>query len=94
MRSIVKAGFLFKFLISQSPAALVFDETDDLEVLIRIIDNMTMLNACPEAHAFATLTQWKGGILGVLLPEPPSDRLAKELGRPVSPKRQVKFYFL
>ena len=27
---------------------------------------MTMLNACPEAHAFATLMLWKGGILGVL----------------------------
>ena len=26
-----------------------------------------MLNACAEAHAFASLTQWKGGILGVLL---------------------------
>ena len=28
-----------------------------------------MLNACAEAHAFASLMQWKGGILGVLLPE-------------------------
>ena len=27
---------------------------------------MTMLNACPEAHAFTTLMLWKGGILGVL----------------------------
>ena len=29
---------------------------------------MTMLNACAEAHAFASLTQWKCSILGVLLP--------------------------
>ena len=27
-----------------------------------------MLNACAEAHAFASLTQWKCSILGVLLP--------------------------
>ena len=28
-----------------------------------------MLSACAEAHAFASLTQWKGGILGILLLE-------------------------
>ena len=56
--------------------------------------HMTMLNAYAEAHAFASLTQWNGGILGVLLPKTRSDSRAKELGRPVSPKQQVKFYFL
>ena len=33
------------------------------------LDHMTMLDACAEAHAFATLMLWKGGILGVLLQE-------------------------
>ena len=47
---------------------------------------MTMLNACAEAHAFATLMQWKGGILGVLLTEAQPYRLGQELGRPVQPK--------
>ena len=32
------------------------------------LDHMTMLNACAEAHAFATLMLWKGGNLEVLLP--------------------------
>ena len=47
---------------------------------------MTMLNACAEAHAFATLMLWKGGILGVLLTEAQPYRLAQELGRPAQTK--------
>ena len=47
---------------------------------------MTMLNACAEAHAFATLMLWKGGILGVLLTEGQPYRLAQELGRPAQTK--------
>ena len=34
---------------------------------------------------FASLVLWKCGILGVLLPEARSDRVAQELGRPVPP---------
>ena len=50
------------------------------------LDHMTMLNACAEAHAFATLMLWKGGILGVLLTEAQPYRLAQELGRPAQTK--------
>ena len=58
IKTSLSIGILYRTKISSMSMSI----TKCRPTTIWWLDHMTMLNACAEAHAFATLMLWKGGI--------------------------------